>query len=145
MSKQMLIIEVIVSVLLLLAMESRADIMTQLSDFASLGQCGANVAQNDKFTQCKEKVTDNWKAETNVKKQTCCKPMAFLDCTLETAKEVCSESDFKKFETTQKNALRFSDTSCMLYRESPSMCGTSALLPVISIIVFSIVAVLRIS
>ena len=145
MNKQILIIEIVFSSILLLSVETNGDMISELGQFAQFGQCGISINNNENFAKCKEKITDNWKADSDPKKQVCCKPKAFVDCTLETAKEVCSESDYKNVEKVQKTALAVGDTSCVVYRQTPSICGTCALLPVLSMIVILCVAVLRIS
>ena len=122
MFKQILFVEL---VLLLFLMESNAqnDIISQLGDFAKFGQCGLNVNYNEKFEKCKEDVNSYWRAETDPKKQECCKPMAFVNCSSDTAKGICSENEYKNMEYVQKATLKLGLKSCDPYLDNPSMCG----------------------
>ena len=105
-----------------------------------LGQCGVKL-NNDELKVCQKEVEDNWKAETDVKKQGCCKVISAQRCLLDNAKKHCTEDEYQSTERTLKKPT---DTNCVTYQETPALCGSAAIVPLVSFIVISILAVINI-
>ena len=143
MYKKVVFIEIVLLIVVIVSNESRADIMSELGNLANLGQCGMNVNNDPEFKNCKQKVTENWRLQTDMKKQSCCKPMDFLTCSIDTAKKMCSESEANSIKTTQEGIISKVDTLCTAFRENPSLCGTNAILPLLSLIIGSLLLIMK--
>ncbi|XP_054166945.1 uncharacterized protein LOC128964380 [Oppia nitens] len=136
--QQNLLMTIEILLISLLAMSNTIagdNILSNLADLANIGNCGLRVSESEDLKQCKQKVTEDWKLETDVKRQACCQPIAFLDCTLKIAKSVCNDQEYQQMSKVEKSTVQQADTSCLIYRQTPSLCGTNTILPIFSFII----------
>jgi len=143
--KKVVLIFKVISLIFLLFDKSRAELFDIMKDTANSANCVLNVNKDQSYKDCTKKVPEDWKAETNVQKQTCCTALALLNCLLEKANNICSDSEYQSLVRAKKVAQQQTDKSCIVYRESPAMCGSNGIHSVLLFIMISVFTVIGIS